>query len=286
MGHEYSGEIVEIGENVEGFAEGDKIIEEPIHDCGHCFQCKNGQPNTCQNFSITGMHRDGAYAEYTTISPKHLHAVPKSVPLRHAAITEPTSITTRAVLDQSVTQPGSNVLVEGPGPIGVLTAAVADSLGANVVVSGLEQDTHYRLPLVSDLGIETINVQSNNGIKKYVEAETDGVGFDVVFDATGHHTGVSTAVEHVRKGGQIIMIGIPNDESEVSLTSAVRGEVDINTSYGSTWKNFEQALRLMESGDIAVDRIIDSSYSIDDPATPFEAFLGSETCKPIFRFSS
>lgn len=285
MGHEYSGEIVAVGADVEDFAEGDTVVEEPIHDCGRCFQCKNGQPNVCQNFSITGMHRDGAYTEYVTVEPKHVHAVPDAVPLRQAAITEPTSIATRAVFDQSVATPGDNVLVEGPGPIGVLVAAVADSLGANVVVSGLERDTQYRLPLLDDLGIETINVHSDVGFEEYVESYTDGIGFDVVFDSTGHHIGISTGLDHVRKGGQVVVVGIPNETSEVSLTSVVRGEVDVNTSYGSTWTNFEQALRLMERGEIAVDKIIDTSYSVEDPATAFEAFLDSETCKPVFDFS-
>jgi L-iditol 2-dehydrogenase len=284
MGHEYSGEVAAVGVAVEGFAEGDKVIEEPIHDCGHCFQCRNGQPNVCQNFSITGMHRDGAYAEYVAVDPDHLHEVPEDVPLRHAAITEPTSIATRAVLDQSVTTPGDTVLVEGPGPIGVLVAAVADSLGANVVVSGLDQDAQYRLPLIEELGIETLNVQSTD-LGERTEELTDGIGFDVVFDATGHHAGVGTAVEAVRKGGQVVVVGIPNDTSEVTLTSVVRGEVDVNTSYGSTWTNFEQALRLMERGEIAVDTILDTSFSTDDPAAAFEAFLGSETCKPVFRFT-
>ncbi|MDS0223088.1 2-keto-3-deoxy-L-rhamnonate dehydrogenase [Haloarcula sp. S1AR25-5A] len=285
MGHEYSGEVVEVGDAVEGFAAGDKVIEEPIHDCGHCFQCKNGQPNVCQNFSITGMHRDGAYAEYVTVAPEHLHAVPESVPLRQAAVTEPISIATRAVLEQSVTTPGDNVLVEGPGPIGVLVAAVADSLGANVLVSGLDQDAVYRLPLLNDLGIETVNAQSDD-LEALAETQTDGIGFDVVFDSTGHHTGIGTAVDHIRKGGQVVMVGIPNDTSEVAFTSAVRGEVDVNTSYGSTWTNFEQALRLLERGEIAVDEILDTSYSMDDPTAAFEAFLASETCKPVFQFSN
>ncbi|QIO24426.1 2-keto-3-deoxy-L-rhamnonate dehydrogenase [Haloarcula sp. JP-L23] len=285
MGHEYSGEVVEVGADIEGFAEGDKIVEEPIHDCGYCFQCKNGQPNVCQNFSITGMHRDGAYAEFVTVSPEHVHQVPDDVPLRHAAITEPTSIATRAVLDQSVATPGDNVLVEGPGPIGVLVAAVADSIGANVLVSGLEQDDQYRLPLLEDIGIETVNVQSGDGLEAATASFTDGLGFDVAIDSTGHHTGVGTATEHVRKGGQVVVVGIPNQPSEFSLTSVVRGEIDINTSYGSTWTNFEQALRLMERGDIAVDAILDTSYSVDDPSVAFEAFLDSETCKPVFQFS-
>lgn len=284
MGHEYSGEVVEVGSNVTDYVAGDKIIEEPIHDCGHCFQCKNGQENVCQNFSITGMHRDGAYAEFVAVDPNHLHAVPDGVPLDHAAITEPTSIATRAVLEQSKTTPGDNVLVEGPGPIGVLVAAIADSLGANVIVSGLEQDATYRLPLLEDLGIETLNLQSDD-LKARAETYTDGIGFDVVFDSTGHHTGINTALDYVRKGGQIVMVGIPNDTSEVTFTSTVRGEVEVNTSYGSTWTNFEQALRLMERGEIAVDEIVDTSYDKDDPAAAFEAFLASETCKPVFQFS-
>jgi L-iditol 2-dehydrogenase len=283
MGHEYSGEVVEVGDSVEGFAAGDNVIEEPIHDCGHCFQCKNGQPNVCQNFSITGMHCDGAYAEYVTVPPEHLHAVPEDVPLRQAAVTEPISIATRAVLEQSVTTPGDNVLVEGPGPIGVLVAAVADSLGANVVVSGLDQDATYRLQLLEDLGIATVNAQSED-LEAQADARTDGIGFDVVFDSTGHHTGIGTAVDHVRKGGQVVMVGIPNDTSELTFTSVVRGEVDINTSYGSTWTNFEQAIRLLERREIAVDKILDTSYSMNDPAAAFEAFLASETCKPVFQF--
>lgn len=284
MGHEYSGEVVAVGSEVDGYVEGDKVIEEPIHDCGRCFQCKNGQPNVCQNFSITGMHRDGAYAEYVTVTPEHLHHVPDEVPLRHAAVTEPTSIATRAVFERSGVVPGDTVLVEGPGPIGVLVAAVAHSLGANVLVSGLQQDAAYRLPLLTDLGIETVNVDDED-LGDRTERFTDGIGFDVVFDTTGHHAGIGTAVDSVRKGGQVVVVGIPNDASEVAFTSIVRGEIDINTSYGSTWTNFEQALRLMERDEIAVDEVLDTSFSADEPASAFEAFLNSETCKPVFTFA-
>ncbi|WP_336339462.1 zinc-dependent alcohol dehydrogenase [Haloarcula brevis] len=284
MGHEYSGRVAEVGDDVETFEVGQKVVEEPIHDCGHCFQCKNGQENVCQNFSITGMHGDGAYANYTLVEERHLHAVPEGVPLREAAITEPTSIATRAVLDQSRLTSGDNVLVEGPGPIGVLTAIVADSVGANVVVSGLEKDATYRLPLLEEQGIDTVNVQSRD-LEAVREERTDGLGFDLVFDTTGHHTGVEEAVDYVRKGGQIVVVGIPGEESDIFLPPVVRGEVDINTSYGSKWRNFEQALRLMESGGIDIDAILDTSYSIDEAGAAFEAFLASETCKPVFTFS-
>ncbi|WP_247004405.1 zinc-dependent alcohol dehydrogenase [Halosolutus gelatinilyticus] len=284
MGHEYSGEVVEIGDSVTDFAVGDSVVEEPIHDCGSCFQCKNGQPNVCQNFEITGMHKDGAYTEYTTVKPRDLHHIPDDVPLGDASITEPLSIATRAVLDQSTITPGDTVLVEGPGPIGVLVAAVADSLGASVVVSGLRKDTEYRLPLVERLGIDTVNVD-RTALSEIVDEKTDGVGFDAVFDTTGHRSGVEMAVDHVRKGGQVVVVGLPGESSEVFMTPIVRGEIDINSSYGSTWTNFEQAIRLLSEGAIDVDVIVDRSFTVDDPTQAFEAFLASETCKPVFSFS-
>ena len=267
-----------------GFSPG-KVVEEPIHDCGYCFQCKNGQPNVCQDFSITGMHTDGAYAEYVTVEEKHLHPVPDDVSLKHAAITEPTSIATRAVFDQSRTTPGDNVLVEGPGPIDVFTAAVADALGANVLVSVLSQDATYRLPVLDRIGIETINTEQE-ALEERADEFTNGRGLDVVFDTTGHQSGVEIAAEHVRKGGEIVVVGLPGDENKLFLTPLVRGEVDLNTSYGSTWSNFEQALRLMEQGTIAVDEIVDDSYTVDDPKAAFDSFLASETCKPIFSFQN
>ncbi|MFC6734199.1 MULTISPECIES: zinc-binding dehydrogenase [unclassified Haladaptatus] len=283
MGHEYSGEVVEVGENVVDLQPGDKVVESPIHDCGHCFQCKNDQSNVCANFKVTGMHNDGCYTEYTTVGERHLHKVPEAVPLDEAAITEPTSIAARAVLERGTIQPGQNVLVEGPGPIGILTGAIADARGANVVVSGLGADTKYRLPLAQELGLETVDIE-NEDLDAFTENYTDGIGFDAIFDTTGHPSGVENAAEQIRRGGEIIVIGLPTGESEVFFTPLVRGEVDVNTSYGSTWRNFEQALRLIENGDIDAKTIMDTSYSVEEPVEAFEDFLAGETCKPVFRF--
>ena len=97
MGHEYSGTVVEIGDDVSTVAVGDHVVEEPVRSCGECFQCKNGQSNVCQNFSITGMHRDGAYTELVAANEPAVHRIPKSIPLTEAAITEPMSVANRAV---------------------------------------------------------------------------------------------------------------------------------------------------------------------------------------------
>lgn len=281
MGHEYAGEVVEVGDSVSSIEPGTNVVERPIHECGHCFQCTNGQSNVCRNFEITGFHHDGAYTQYVTVKEQYLLPIPDSVPLEHAAITEPTSIAARAVLDQSVVQPGDRVLVEGPGPIGMLTATIAHSLGTNVVVSGLDRDAKHRLPLGEELGLTTINSQSED-LNTITEDFTDGIGFDVIFDTTGHHSGIEMAAEQVRRGGQIVVVGLPSVDSEIFMTPLVRGEVDINTSYGSAHRNFRQALRLMDNGTIDPAKLIDTSFSVDDPTAAFEAFLAGETLKPVF----
>jgi L-iditol 2-dehydrogenase len=165
----------------------------------------------------------------------------------------------------------------------VLTAAVATATGANVLVSGLSKDGLARFPILEGMGIETVDVERED-LDDRAAALTDGVGFDTVFDTTGHESGVEIAVEQVRKGGEVVSVGLPSNPSEVFMTPVVRGEIDLNTSYGSTWTNFEQALRLMENGAIEADRIVDTSYSVEDPTAAFEAFLGSETLKPVFTF--
>jgi L-iditol 2-dehydrogenase len=134
------------------------------------------------------------------------------------------------------------------------------------------------------LGTDAVNAEETEPGALASERGSGG-GFDAVIDATGHHAGVSTAVEHVRKGGHVVMVGIPNDSSNVAFTDSVRGEVTLYTSYGSTWRNFEQALRLIGDGAVDAGAIIDDTFSASRPAEAFEAFLDSETCKPVFSFA-
>jgi L-iditol 2-dehydrogenase len=282
MGHEYAGTVVEVGSDVTGVAEGDRVVERPVHECGHCFQCRNDQENVCRNFHIAGMHGDGAYTDYRTTRPEYLIPVPEGVPLEHAAITEPTSVAARAV-SRSGAQPGDDVLIEGPGPIGVLAAAIADGAGADVTVSGLGVDAEARLPLVENLGIRTINVGESDLADRAAEL-TAGDGFDVVIDATGHESGVEQGADLVRKGGVVLVVGIPDGSSDLYFPDLVRGEIDVKSSYASLSADFQRALRLMDDGIVDPATIIDESYSRDDPETAITDFLASKTVKPVFRF--
>jgi L-iditol 2-dehydrogenase len=161
---------------------------------------------------------------------------------------------------------------------------VADSLGAEVVVSGLDRDAAHRLPLAADLGLATANVEAGEDPAAAVPGVDRRGGFDVVVDATGAHAGVADAAGQVRRGGQVVVVGVPSDPGEVAFAPLVRGEVDVTTSYGATWTDFERALGLLAAGDVDVDALVEDA-SVADPAATFESFLAAETCKPLFRFA-
>jgi len=283
IGHEYTGRVVEVGDAVSKFAVGDRVVERIIRSCGDCYQCETGEPNICEHATITGVDIDGAYQQYVAVPEDALHPVPDDVEPVHAAMVEPTSIAARAVVANSRVGSGDRVLVEGPGPIGQLTAQIARANGGEVVVSGVGRDAEYRLPLAADAGFETVDVESGD-LDATREAVTDSVGFDVVFDTTGHPSGLTSAVDQVRKGGQIVLVG-QTGETTMPYSPLVRSEVQLQCSYGSTYEDFERSLRMMSANTVDPDALLDERFSLRDADEAFEAFLAGETCKPVFDVS-
>nr|WP_277814712.1 alcohol dehydrogenase catalytic domain-containing protein [Halomicroarcula limicola] len=283
IGHEYSGRVVEVGDAVTKFDVGDRVVERPIRGCGDCYQCEIGESNVCQNAVITGVDHDGAYEQFVAVPERALHPVPDSVEQQHAAMVEPTSIAARAVIENSRVSAGDRVLVEGPGPIGLLTAQIADAQGGRVLVSGVGQDAEYRLPLAEELGFETVNVAEDDMAARR-EALTDGVGYDVVFDTTGHPSGLPSAVDEVRKGGQIVLIG-QTGETTMPYSPLVRSEIDLQCSYASMYDDFDRSLRLIDRGDVDAETFLDDRFSLLEADEAFEAFVAGETCKPVFDVS-
>jgi 2-desacetyl-2-hydroxyethyl bacteriochlorophyllide A dehydrogenase len=283
VGHEYAGTVLETGADVERFAPGNRVVERPIRACGACYQCETGSPNVCANARITGVHHDGAYAGRIAVPAGALNRVPGGIDERTAALAEPTSVAVRAASHNADVAAGDRVLVEGPGPIGLLAARVAAAEGAEVAVSGIDRDADHRLPFAAGLGFETVNV-AETPIEDAADRLTGGRGFDVVIDATGAGAGLEAAAGAVRKGGQVVLVG-QTGTATVEFTPLIRGEVDLQCSYASTWKEFERALSLLADGEIAVDGFVDDRFSIREADAAFEAFAAGETCKPLFDLS-
>lgn len=280
IGHEYTGRVVSVGDSVSSLEPGDRVVERPIRGCGTCYQCRVGEENVCQDAAITGVDHDGAFAGYIAAPERALQVVDADLDPRYTALVEPTSIGARAIIHNSRIGAGDRVLVAGPGPIGLLTAQIARAQGGEVSVAGIEADTSYRLPLAEDLGFETINVEQDD-LETVRTERTNGVGYDVVVDTTGHPSGLTMAVDEVRKGGQIVVVG-QTGETTMPYSPLVRSELDVQCSYASTYEDFDRSVRLISSGDVDVETILEDRYSVLDADEAFEAFLDGETCKPVF----
>jgi L-iditol 2-dehydrogenase len=279
LGHEYAGEVIAVGDRVTDVAVGDRVVEHPVRTCGRCYQCRTGARHLCQDARYPGAHEDGAFAERIAAPADGLVAVPDGLPLRHAAVTEPVGVAVRAVTHNSDVTAGDTVLVQGPGPIGLLTALISDRQGGDVLLSGVAADADYRLPNAADQGLDSIDASTDS-----VADRAPDRGFDVVFDATGHPSGLATAAENVRKGGQVVVIG-QTGRAEVDVSAYVRAEVDLQCTYSAGVRELERAMNLLRDGGIDPEQLIDRWATLDGGPEVFEVTAAGELVKPVFELN-
>lgn len=282
LGHEFAGVVEAVGDAVDHVAPGDRVVVWPGNPCGRCYQCRMGQTNVCPNRE-GGMSETGGFAPLAIGRADSIYPVPEGVPFRHAALTEPLGVTYRAVTANGEVESGETVLIQGPGPMGALSACLARNAGADVVISGLDQDAP-RLEHLADVGFETVSV-SDTSAAELVETYTRTDGFDAVVDATGTAAGVEASVEATRQGGRVVSVGIPSGDLTLDGTDLVRSEIHLKTSYSSTDRDLRRVLDLLEQGALPLDDVIDTGHSLTDPVAAFEAFAAGKTVKPVFDVS-
>ena len=210
MGHEFSGTVEEVGEGVEGVTVGQVMAVNPHVNCGACFFCNAGRHPLCENRRVMGCHIDGGWAEWVAVPRANLHALPDGVDPQVAALMEPFSVAVHAVCERVPCEPGDTVLVMGAGTIGLLHLLVARALGAGaVIVTGLTAD-RGRLALAEELGGIPVNVEERdlNRIVRGINPR----GADVAYDTTGHAGATQPALEALRSGGRLAMVGLNHDD--------------------------------------------------------------------------
>jgi L-iditol 2-dehydrogenase len=284
LGHEFSGEVVEVGEEVCGWKPGDRVVAEPhTRACGVCRYCRTGNPQICPHKRSIGWGIDGAFAEYLAMPAWLLHRIPDNVSFEEAALTEPTAIVTSAVNVATGVEVGDIVVVLGAGPIGLLAAQVAKVSGACwVMITGAARDSEVRLPVAKELGIDyVLNIAEEDPVQK-VMAITSGHGADLVVDASGAQSAINQAVAMVCTLGKICAIGLAGKE-EIAFTwnKAVFKSCRIQFSLSSSYRGWEQALWLIASGKVRVDRLITHRLSLEDWSLGFEAAASGEAIKVL-----
>ena len=279
IGHEFVGRVAEVGAGVEGFAPGDRVVAESVVPCGRCPRCRRGRTSICDNFQIRGVHRDGGMAELALAEPHLLHRLPDELSFEQAALIEPLSVATHAVLERSDIRAGDLALVLGPGPIGLLVGQVARAAGARVVVAGIEADQPVRLAAAAQLGLETINVAREriaDGLMRLAGSERA----DLAFECAGGAAALGEALDNVVKGGTVVLVALYSGLVEADLAWVVRKELSLQATYAANWYDYERSIGFLTSGAVEVRPLI-SSYPLAEAERAFDDALHQRVLKPV-----
>ncbi|HET9564611.1 MAG TPA: alcohol dehydrogenase catalytic domain-containing protein, partial [Mycobacterium sp.] len=190
IGHEFSGVITEVGPDVTGYSEGDRVAIEPIYRCGHCAPCKAGTYNICQRIGFHGLMADGGMAEYTVVPTNMLHSLPDNVSLELGALVEPMSVAYHAVTLGDVA-PGDTAAIFGAGPIGIGLWFALRGQGLETVF--VVEPSAARRDAVAALGATTLDPTVID-VPAFIAEHTDGRGADAAFDAAGVAPAVQAAL--------------------------------------------------------------------------------------------
>lgn len=283
MGHEFAGEIAAVGKEVSDFRPGERVVCESIINCGRCRYCRMGVTNICQNFTVFGMHRNGAFAEYVSVSPRLLHRLPESISFLEAGVVEPLSVVINGIDDVATVSEGQKAVVIGPGPLGLFSAEVLKWKGVSeITVVGINID-EYRLEVTRNkLGYRTINWEKENA-EEIVRSITDGYGADIVVVTAGAPSALRSAVPLVSKGGQLLILGIFPDEVPLPVSEFVRRQVSVLGSYASRWVHYEQAIALLKAKKVNAGAIVTHRFPLESAHEAFEMAKAKTGCKVQFQ---
>ncbi len=278
LGHEFCGTICQVGKNVRGWREGERVVSETaaIIDADSPLT-RQGLYNLDPNRRGFGAMVDGAMRRYVPVPARILHRMPDGLSFDEAALTEPACVAYSAVVTNVRIRPGDRILVLGPGPIGILCAAMARLNGAEVGLAGLERDRD-RLNVGAAYGCEPLV----GDLEEWAHAG-DGLGVDGVVDATGVSTALTTALKIVRPGGWISKVGWGPQPLNASIDLLVQKNITLQGSFSHTWATWERVIRLISTGMLDVKPITGGAWPLDEWQTAFEKMHAGEIVKAILK---
>jgi L-iditol 2-dehydrogenase len=267
MGHEVSGEVVELGDGVDEGWLGARVVSETYFStCGRCDHCRAGRINLCLERQSIGTHVDGAFAPRLHVPVDNLHRIPDWLGDHVAALAEPLACVCHSLFEPGVVRDGDDVLVTGPGPVGLLAAQVARAEGGLVHVRGMPRDG-VRLEAARALGFETSTT------------DDPAVDADVVVECSGSEAGMAFALEATRRGGRYVQIGLAGKPVTLPFDLVCFRELTISSGFASTPSSWNRALELLEGRSIELEPLLSEVVPLAEWEHAFAATRAGEGIK-------
>ena len=277
-GHEYSGVIAALGENVDEFKVGDKVAVEAHSGCGRCINCRRGDYTACLNYGnikrghrANGFTTNGGYAQYVVNNVNTVYSIPDSVTFKEASLLTNLGCILYGFETVGSYVVGNTVVVIGPGPLGLLAVEVAKILAAEKVFLVGTRDS--RLNVGKKIGADrVINIHQEDSVKIVIE-ETRGTGVDLVVVAAGGNEAFKTAVRVTKRGGKILVLSFPEEPVPVDLGTMGENSISLYTARGEGRANCARAISLIATGKVNLKPLITHSFALDKILEAFQTFV-------------
>jgi 2-desacetyl-2-hydroxyethyl bacteriochlorophyllide A dehydrogenase len=281
LGHEISGEVIEVGEAT-GIKRGDRVSISPIISCGHCFYCLSGNDNLCDHIKTLGIDMDGGFAEIISVPERNVFVLPDTIDLSEGSLIEPLSVCYRAVKVADV-QIGDYVALFGCGTLGLIILQLLVNLrGANVIAIDIDEQ---KLAIAEKLGAtETINPIKDDPVQSIIKA-LHGRGPDCAIEVVGSPITIEQSIRCVRKGGKIVIVGACTEPIKVEPRRFFREEVRITGVYGCPKYEYPRLLDIIERKKVNLKLLISHEFSLDEINYAFDVAKGKIVSEKPIRVS-
>ncbi len=268
LGHEASGTVAELGEGVDKWTVGDKVLLPAVLSCGVCRQCREGRENICDNMQMFGNHVDGSYAEFVLAPAKDALVMPDGVPLVEGSIiADAVSTPFHAVVNRAKVKPGDWVAVFGCGGVGINCVQVAAAVGASVIALDVMPE---KLELARQFGAQmTINTAEVERVDKAIK-KMIGDGVDIAFEVIGKPETIQAAYSTIRKGGLCVVVGYTHLGVEIPAAKLMFFEQAIIGSLGCRPVDYPRIIEMARIGKIKIKELVTGRFALDDINDAFE----------------
>lgn len=271
MGHEFSGTVIKTGSKVHLLQAGDRVTANPMVTCGNYIACRTGHRGSCETLGFIGEVRPGCFAEYIALPQEDVIKAPPDIDLKKLALAEPLAVALN-ICRQAKPAPTDKVLIVGPGPIGLLTALALKN------VCGLENPTILgrspaRLSIAKALGMKTTTQLGDDSY------------FDLIIEAAGNETALSTAVAHALPGGKICVVSIFEDDFIFDINTIVAKQLSIIGCNVYETRHIQESTKLLADGIIDPSPLVTDTYDLADCREAFAALCSKDkkACKILFQ---